>query len=296
MDKVLVLMSTYNGEKYIREQLNSILNQKGVDVHILVRDDGSNDSTINILKEYEEEGKINWYAGENLGPARSFMHLIMNAPQYDYYALCDQDDVWIQGKLETAIGKLKGIQTPVLYYHAMNLVDSDLKKYGYYFRKEEDAKSLMHSCLFGDEIAGCTMVFNNMLMKSIKEYNPRFLTMHDGWIHRVCLCVGGEIIADQTAYINYRQHGKNVVGMSKRSISNQVKTLRKKEKKFSRIANEMLNGYSKYLKSEEILFLKKLSSNEHYSNKIYVFVCGNKCTDSLKEKVKLGIKLIGNSL
>ena len=82
--KIAVLMSTYNGEQYISEQIDSILAQEGdFDLELHVRDDGSKDGTINILSRYEEEGKLRWYNNENLGPAKSFMDLIFSCGEYD---------------------------------------------------------------------------------------------------------------------------------------------------------------------------------------------------------------------
>ena len=83
---VCVLMSTYNGEKYLEEQIDSILAQKGCKVQLLVRDDGSSDGTIGILQKYHEEGYLEYYTGENLKPAKSFMDLLYNAPKAEYYA------------------------------------------------------------------------------------------------------------------------------------------------------------------------------------------------------------------
>ena len=98
MEKVIVLMSTYNGEKYIKQQVDSILNQENVSVELVVRDDGSNDNTISILKEYEKAGKLIWYTGDNKGAAYSFFDLMEYAKNryddYCYFALSDQDDIW----------------------------------------------------------------------------------------------------------------------------------------------------------------------------------------------------------
>ncbi|MBQ4399872.1 MAG: glycosyltransferase, partial [Alphaproteobacteria bacterium] len=107
MDNVLVLMSTYNGEKYLKTQLDSILAQQGVNVQILVRDDGSSDGTLPILQAYAAQGKLTYYTGPNLKPAKSFMDLIYNAPQADFYAFADQDDYWLPEKLICAVNKLK---------------------------------------------------------------------------------------------------------------------------------------------------------------------------------------------
>lgn len=297
MERVQILMSTYNGEKYLREQIESIINQEGVDVSILVRDDGSTDSTISILDEYKKQGILDFYTGENLRPARSFMHLVMNAPESDYYALCDQDDVWLQGKLEKAVEALRNETGSALYYHGMNLVDSDLNKFGYYFRKEEYAQSLEYSCLFGDEIAGCTMVFNKQLLSEIKKYNPEFITMHDGWVHRVCLCVGGKIIGDQTPYINYRQHQNNAVGMGKRDLRKQFDAISRKENKFSRLAQEMTRGYGNYIKKNDLDFLNILTEYKNdFEYRLKLIKKGLVLKAGKSETVKLGIKILFGSL
>ena len=92
--KITILLSSYNGEKYIEEQLNSIFNQTYDNISILVRDDNSKDGTVKILEKYAAQGKLKWYSGENLGCAKSFWDLLCNFGESDYYAFCDQYDVW----------------------------------------------------------------------------------------------------------------------------------------------------------------------------------------------------------
>ena len=122
-------MSTYNGEKYLREQIDSILGQRGVEVTLLVRDDGSSDATLSILDEYKSSGLLDYYCGSNLGPARSFMHLLQNAPASDFYAFSDQDDKWMDDKLLAAITSMEGHESePALYFSQTQLVDAGLKK------------------------------------------------------------------------------------------------------------------------------------------------------------------------
>lgn len=99
-------MTTYNGEKYLKEQLDSLLKQVGVSVKILVRDDGSTDQTKSILDTYQKKGLIDWYCGEHLNAPRGFLDLINRAPNADYYAFCDQDDVWDSDKLFIAVNLL----------------------------------------------------------------------------------------------------------------------------------------------------------------------------------------------
>ena len=108
MNKICVLMSTYNGDKYIIEQIESILNQKKVNVELLIRDDGSTDKTLEILEEYSKKYKnLKYYSGQNLKTARSFMDLLFRAGEYEYYSFSDQDDVWDLDKLTVGISYLK---------------------------------------------------------------------------------------------------------------------------------------------------------------------------------------------
>ena len=105
MCSVLVMLSTYNGEKFLAQQLDSLYKQKKVDVFILVRDDGSNDKTLEILNQYKDKyGKMIVLAQSNIGVAQSFFSLMYYAvtemPKFDFYAFCDQDDVWFENKLE----------------------------------------------------------------------------------------------------------------------------------------------------------------------------------------------------
>lgn len=128
MKKVQVLLSTYNGEKYLKEQIESILKQKEVDIHLLVRDDGSSDSTIKILEEISNKNKkITFYKGKNIGPARSFMELLKKSEEADYYSFADQDDIWEENKIISAINKLKNTNEPELYLSALGIVNEKLE-------------------------------------------------------------------------------------------------------------------------------------------------------------------------
>ena len=105
--EVLVLLSSYNGEKYIKEQIDSILTQKNITVKLFIRDDGSTDATRNILKEYEKYSNCVVVFGDNIGAANSFLWLIQNAHSSGYYAFSDQDDIWDRDKLSSAISIIK---------------------------------------------------------------------------------------------------------------------------------------------------------------------------------------------
>ena len=213
METVLVLMSTYNGEKYITEQLDSILNQENVLVDILIRDDGSNDRTIAILDEYRKKySNIDYYKGQNLGSAKSFLDLIVSAGAYKYYALCDQDDVWDQDKLICAIKVLEKMNNnlPLLYYSNLRIVDKNLN-FLRLSHKVPHIQTNKYSALVEYMMTGCTGVFNSVAKKMLSKRTPSYCSMHDAWIYTICK-IFGDVYYDFAPHISYRQHGDNVIG------------------------------------------------------------------------------------
>lgn len=223
---VVVLMSTYNGEKYLRDQIDSILNQVGkFDLHILVRDDGSNDGTLQILDEYQNKNELVWYSdGENLGAARSFMRLLYNAPKASYYAFSDQDDVWYKDKLSNSICKLKEVVGCGAVYTNATLVGFDLKNLGHNVFDQEQKMTLLKA-LCSCNAMGCTMVMNENLVRLLKEKEPpENISMHDGFVCGVCMACGGAVLYDNESTMSYRQHGNNVMGYNtNRSFLEKIK-------------------------------------------------------------------------
>lgn len=298
MQKVQVLMSTYNGEKYLKEQINSILSQEDVEVNLLIRDDGSTDKTINILENITKQNEnVRYYIGENIGSARSFMDLVKQSKEAEYYAFADQDDVWNSKKIISAIKKIENDRNkPSLYISALEVVDEELNTI-------ETKKVIGNFCLEG-EIAknfatGCTMVFNKKLCGIIKMYNPEYIIMHDSWITRVCYAVGGNVIVDENTYIKYRQHGNNVVGYN---YDNSFKKLKKQLKiafvdKVSmrvNIAKELKKGYEELLTDNAKELVNNLISYQT-NKKAKRWLLKNKkfMTNNSKidRKIKIGIIL-----
>ncbi len=251
MKHITVLLSSYNGSKYIDEQLKSILAQKGCDVSIIVRDDNSTDNTKEILELYQQKGLLTWYTGDNLRSAASFMHLIKNAPESDYYALCDQDDYWYDDKLSVAINKLEESNKPALYFSQTTLTDANLQPIS--------TPKISPLCTMGEALisfyaTGCTFVFNKKLRNEILKYTPEYISMHDNWIYRVCLAVGGDVIFDPQSHILYRQHGNNVIGLKRTpwaTFKRRFKSLMSPERERSRTAAELLNGYGDRMTTQD---------------------------------------------
>lgn len=248
----MVLLSTYNGEKFLREQLDSVLSQKGVILNILVRDDGSSDGTCDILNEYQNRGLLRWYTGDNLGPAKSFMDLVYNAPECEYYAFCDQDDYWLEDKLKIAVNQIKEfpLGKPALYYGRPRLVDRNLNLITN-SNKPLDRMLDYKSALINSNATGCTMVFNRSLLEKVKEKKPNYIAMHDSWFHKVCIVAGGNLHFDEDVHIMYRQHGNNVVGISNSKTEKIKKRLMNKECTRSRAIASLLDCYQELMTQEE---------------------------------------------
>ena len=241
MYRCLVLLSTYNGEKYLPELLDSVMAQKDVLIDVLARDDGSKDKTVEILKKND---RVKVYTGENLKPAKSFLDLILKADaSYDYYALCDQDDVWKGDKVISAIEHIKDSNKPTLYSSAVEVVDRDLNFIRKSFTDNSFKDPLYDILTYGTP--GCTFVFNKALMQKLKEYKPTTISMHDSWISFVCLAVNGLFYSDHEAYILYRQHDANVLGAQRHSLKDTLAGIIKNKNVLrSDMAKEILIGYS----------------------------------------------------
>lgn len=215
--KLIVLMSTYNGEKYLSQQLDSLLEQDLRPDKILIRDDGSKDDTVAILEDYSSRyGFIQYFCGPNKGPARSFWELICNCEDADYYALCDQDDVWFKDKLSTAVNRLEeeDSQIPLLYCSRYTLTDGLLNPINSDVSPLYNYSDFPHSLIY-HTAPGCTFVFNHEARKQIVKYDleQEYFLIHDAIIHKV-VCMFGKMILDPASHMYYRQHGNNEIGMN----------------------------------------------------------------------------------
>ena len=223
MRTVHVLLSTYNGEGYLEEQLNSLLEQ-GLphEIRVWVRDDGSSDGTLGILRRFESEyaGKFHVDAGHNLGVVRSFFHLLEETPEEGYFAFCDQDDIWNRDKLARAITKLETVpeDEPAMYCSRTELIDKAGRHLGYWppIPRREPA---FENALIENIAVGCTIVLNGAAKRLISGAlpDPDRVIMHDWWAY-LCVSAFGQVIYDPQPSIRYRQHGSNAVGGTNRFI------------------------------------------------------------------------------
>lgn len=254
MEKVVIMMSTYNGEKYLGEQLDSLLNleKNNFDIYFAFRDDGSKDDTINIIKNFCNKNKnTTWYQGENLKPAKSFWELMSKQEEFDYFAFCDQDDVWDSKKIKVSIDKLSQVKgKPAIYFSAVNIVDKDMN---FISKKKLTMMNSFENSFLQNPAIGCTVVFN----KKMKEYLDKLnisgeIGMHDSLIYRIAQTIEAEIIYDENAYISYRQHDNNVIGITTRkSVKDYINYVVKPQKKFiSNVAKLIYDTYFEEIKDD----------------------------------------------
>ena len=217
--KIAVLMSTYNGERFLCEQIDSIMRQRNVLVDLYVRDDGSSDGTRNILCSYLHFSNIHILEGENVGVGNSFMKLFYDQQICaEYYAFADQDDIWLEDKLFHAVEEIRKRETrgrPFLYAGNQMLIDEHGEELGIRYHTPRNAD--YHYIINGNPLSGCTMVWNQALCRKIREAGKRpgeaFFKkqLHDVWVALIA-SLSGDIYFDMEPYILYRQHSANVVG------------------------------------------------------------------------------------
>lgn len=217
--KVQIIMSTYNGARYIRTQLDSIVQQTLESKTLLIRDDGSSDNTVSIIQEYQK--KYPWievYQGKNVGVQKSFFELVKRSdPKAEFIAFADQDDEWLPEKLERAVNKLEALyrkkEQPLLYCGSQMMVDEQLKPL------DVTVSRVVKRPAFGNALVqnictGCTAVINRELAELIRNNMPSnidAIVMHDWWLYLTASCFG-DVYYDEVPYIRYRQHGKNAHG------------------------------------------------------------------------------------
>lgn len=233
LDLVEVLVATYNGERFLGEQLNSILSQTCDRFRILISDDGSEDGTLGIIEEFAanhpDKVEIAAFDRPSNSPQGNFFRLISRA-KGEYVMLCDQDDVWIPEKIRLTLERMKemeehyGKQTPILVHGDLAVVDESLSvihpSMRVYQKIRPDHRELRHY-LVENNITGNTVMINEALRKLVKGTMPTCY-MHDWWLGLTASSFG------QISYINkpltlYRQHGNNQLGAEEGGLFREIK-------------------------------------------------------------------------
>ena len=214
MIEVAVMMSTYNGELYVKEQIMSILGQVGVNITLFIRDDGSSDKTIDIIKDFEKQNdNIHFIKGKNIGLGNSFMHILYETPEnYDYYAFSDQDDIWEKNKIELTLKEFENVNKPLLVHSDLSVIDENNNVVCKSMIKSQHInvnRIALNQLIVQNVVTGCTMAFNRQLADIIVE--PELLSVHDWWIAATA-SIFGEIKFINKPTIKYRKHNNNACG------------------------------------------------------------------------------------
>lgn len=213
---VAILMCTYNGELYLEEQLDSIQDQDYQNWTLYVSDDGSNDKTLTILKNYQNrwgKHKLHILKGPRQGFQKNFMSVITSKKiRADFYMLCDQDDVWLPKKITAAVTYLQNQDPsrPQLYCGRTSYVNKKLKfiEYSELFARPAS----FHNAIVQSIAGGNTMAYNNALKKIPSLFLDVTIISHDWWLYILCELSGGKTYFDQESQILYRQHERSLIG------------------------------------------------------------------------------------
>lgn len=272
---VIVMMSTYNGSKYIVEQIETIFNQDYLgNINVLIRDDGSSDDTLNVIDKIKipSNRNIKIYKETNIGPQKSFLKLIEYAEKADFYFFADQDDIWDLDKIRIAVEQMSANRyesLPVVYCSNYRLVNENLNT------RVSSAINVTPKfsplkIIFYNQIPGCTMGFNYALVKLLKKLTLDDVMMHDSMSLSLC-SLYGDIIYDSSPRITHRIHGNNVVGEGHKKIIFQKWIVEKIKLLFNKEAYDLSEMAKQFLDlnerinnwefKEELLLLQNYKKN-----------------------------------
>ena len=253
MARLTVLMATFNGERFLKDQLDSFLCQTYSDWDLWVSDDGSCDFTISMLKEFSEKHnkhKVKIIDGPRKGFVMNFLSMAcLCQNESEFFAFSDQDDIWQKDKLERAVAWLETVPSgvPALYCTRTEIVDKDAKS-----STPPKCSPLMKlppsfgNALVQSIAGGNTMVFNRAAKRLIDDFGgPVRVPSHDWWMYLLVTGVGGEVYYDEFLSLKYRQHGGNIVGAN-RSLKAVV----------NRLASFLNNKFREF-NEDNIFFLRK---------------------------------------
>lgn len=220
-NQVHIVMATYNGEKYVREQMDSLLSQTHKQLTIEVCDDGSTDGTVAIIREYmAKDTRVKLHVNtQNCGYVKNFLTGIKRC-QAPYVMLCDQDDIWREDKVAQTLRVMKEAEKemsgkPVLVFTDAECFDSDTKRTLGFFHETShlDVKKVDTAHLFMEnKCIGCTMMMNRAVLPYLEEL-PEEIRVHDWWLALICSHFGTIRYVPQ-ATLRYRQHEGNQIGGS----------------------------------------------------------------------------------
>ncbi len=276
MSTITIVMATYNGEKYVGEQIESILASNYQDMELYIYDDGSKDNTVELLKSYETQypDMVHVVQNEtNLGHAMNFIHALSRTTT-DYIMFCDQDDVWKKHKVATTLKRMRhmeaqlGKDTPLAVFTDATVVDGNLNVLNQSFFCSghlNPCRTDLPHLLMENKLMGCTVMVNAALRKVLQSKPlPQHARYHDWWLALIAAAFGRIGYVRESTML-YRQHGSNVVGDIGffAYVSNRVSNLHKQREALEELyrqAGEFLQLYGDALPEEKKEILSQFIS------------------------------------
>ncbi len=274
MKKVCVILATYNAEKYLQTQLDSIFAQKDVEVFVHVTDDGSTDGTLDIIKNYQKtHSNISVHINsKNKNFTYNFLDALFrfkDENKFDFYAFADQDDYWLPTKLVSAVKKIEETGNCTLYCSNLKIVDENLN----YNNRDMLSKKFInkhYDAICKNFVTGCTVVMDNEFKNLATKFYPENIYLHDYWLALIAnYCQGANFVYDNNAYILYRQHGNNQIGEGKGLIKKAFKQ-KPKQKSTKRLCEEFYKLYGNIIKHQDKEIIEMLS-NLNFKNRVKLF-------------------------
>ena len=276
---ITIIMAVYNGQEYIREQLESLKDQTYTEWRLVIRDDRSSDKTAEIVKKFSDEVEQEVIFKVNEKPSGSaknnFALLINDAKESDYVMFCDQDDIWKKDKIEITFNKMKQVEErygrdfPLLVHGDVEVIDENgnINADSMFEMSHINADSKLPQILIQNHVTGCTMMCNKKLIAGISEYaSSEYIIMHD-YLAALYASVFGKIEVIKKPLLSYRQHSGNSVGAKnnntpvyllkrlangRKSYKEAMETSRNQVKFFVEIYREELAA-EKYCKEYELM-------------------------------------------
>ena len=298
---ITIVIGTFNGEKYVAEQLDSLLNQTRLPDRILIHDDRSTDSTVAILNAYQRAHPelINVVVNpvNSGGSGRNFMSM-MTTTRDDYLMLCDQDDVWLPDKIQLSLDKMTemesrwGSATPCLMHSDLTVVDEDLTPMEPSFRESTFAnydRTTLRDQIIQNNATGCTIMYNRALAELVTR-TPQHMVMHDWWISLIAAALGRMGHIDDCTIL-YRQHTHNQVGVT------DMRTWRYKLDRLFNSAQLKADIAKTYPQAQEFLdtFADKLDSDQKTLLRNYCAIPTKNKLGRIASVIRLGVWKTGFS-
>jgi glycosyltransferase involved in cell wall biosynthesis len=253
-----VLLASFNGERFLDKQLESLARQEDVNVRVWVNDDGSVDETLTILHKWQEKGLIKGISKtQRVGSTRAFLKLLSEHPDSEYVAFCDQDDIWVRHKLTTQVNVLERT-IPMMSTCLRIYMDESGREFG----KSKDLRkppSFMNS-MFENIAPGNTVLLNNLAVKVINSFENPPVSHYDSWIYLLISCFG-KVDSTSSHLVKYRIHSNNSVGLRKMSFKvsrNAIKSYLNQQSFLMEKQNELMSvEYKEYLTNVSSLVNEK---------------------------------------